>query len=336
MRSIVVTAAWRGVSLAVRASCSSVRGRGRGLRRVGETASTVGSSGFAFVRFRRGRGALGACSALWGRYGLRAPRRRGADAASGFRLPGGAFLGPAPLPSGEPCGGAGGGVAVCAGRGPRGFGAYGGGARRVDVGHVGQRGFGTVPLHDQANGVNGVGGVTGTGQPDGGSDRLWPPTGPTGPAGSAESVGSVGPVRPMGSVGVPGRDGAPGAAGEGDLQHHRRPWLRAAEGADHLVTLLGPVRADLDAAHRGVVAGGGALSALAELGVVRASWERRIDQARGECGSLAGNFREAVRAQSRSNEAVRSGFDAVGTPAAVSAGTAAAAASGTPGDGGVR
>ncbi|ARF63182.1 hypothetical protein B1H20_18750 [Streptomyces violaceoruber] len=140
----------------------------------------------------------------------------------------------------------------------------------------------------------------------------------------------------MGPVGMPGRDGAPGAAGEGDLQHHRRPWLRAAEGADHLVTLLGPVRADLDAAHRGVVAGGGALSALAELGVVRASWERRIDQARGECGSLAGNLREAVRVQSRSNEAVKSGFDAVGTPAAVSAGTAAAAASGTPGDGGVR
>nr|WP_237508456.1 hypothetical protein [Streptomyces sp. LaPpAH-199] len=140
----------------------------------------------------------------------------------------------------------------------------------------------------------------------------------------------------MGPVGVPVRDGAPGAAGEGDLQHHRRPWLRAAEGADQLVTLLGPVRADLDAAHRRVIAGGGALSALAELGVVRASWERRIDQARGECGSLAGNLREAVRAQSRSNEAVRSGFDAVGTPAAVSAGTAAAAASGTPGDGGVR
>ncbi len=184
-----------------------------------------------------------------------------------------------------------------------------------------------------------MGGVTGTGQPDGGSDRLWPPTGPTGPTGPAGLAGaaeSVEPVRPMGPVGVPGRDGAPGAAGEGDLQHHRRPWLRAAEGADHLVTLLGPVRADLDAAHRGVVAGGGALSALAELGVVRASWERRIDQARGECGSLAGNLREAVRAQSRSNEAVKSGFDAVGTPAAVSAGAAAAAASGTPGGGGVR
>lgn len=263
--------------------------------------------------------------------GAEAPRRR-----RGFRLPGGAFLGSAPLRSGEPCGGAG---AVPLGARARGHGVSGrtgAGARRVDVGHVGQRGFGTVPLHDQANGVNGVGGVTGTGQPDGGSDRLWPPTGPTGPAGLAGAAESVEPVRPMGPVGMPGRDGAPGAAGEGDLEHHRRPWLRAAEGADHLVTLLGPVRADLDAAHRGVVAGGGALSALAELGVVRASWERRIDQARGECGSLAGNLREAVRAQSRSNEAVRSGFDAVGTPAAVSAGTAAAAASGTPGDGGVR
>ncbi|MFE9461880.1 hypothetical protein [Streptomyces californicus] len=101
------------------------------------------------------------------------------------------------------------------------------------------------------------------------------------------------------------------------------------------MTLLGPVGADLGAAHRGVTAAG-ALSALAELGVVRASWERRIEQARGECGSLAGNLREAVRGQSRSNETVKSGFDGVTTPTAVPAGTSAAAPSGTPGDGAAR
>ncbi|MFC9482227.1 hypothetical protein [Streptomyces griseus] len=133
------------------------------------------------------------------------------------------------------------------------------------------------------NGVSGVGGVTVVGRPDDGWERLGAPVGPTGR----------------------------GTAGDGDLLHSGGPWQRAAGGADHLVTHLGPVRSELAAAHQGVIAGAGALSALAELSTVRASWERRIEAARRECGSLAGSLRGAVQAQTRTNEGVRSDFDRV-------------------------
>ncbi|MGW3334691.1 hypothetical protein ACWDF9_29575 [Streptomyces rubiginosohelvolus] len=138
--------------------------------------------------------------------------------------------------------------------------------------------------------MSGVGGVTVVGQPDGDRERVGAWAGPAGAAGSA------------------------GTAGGGDLRHSRGPWLRAAGGADQLVTLLGPVKGELDVAHQGVTAGAGALSALAELGAVRASWERRFDDARQECGSLGGKMRAVVRGQTQANEAVRSGFDGVKTP----------------------
>lgn len=112
--------------------------------------------------------------------------------------------------------------------------------------------------------------------------------------------------------------GAAGAAGGEALRHSGGPWLRAAGGADRLVTHLGPAKSELEAAHRGLVAGAGAgagaLAAPAELGAVRASWERRIEDARDECGSLAGKLRAVVRAQAQVNEAVKSGFDGVRTP----------------------
>ncbi|MFJ6444042.1 hypothetical protein [Streptomyces sp. NPDC091649] len=130
-----------------------------------------------------------------------------------------------------------------------------------------------------------VGGVTVAGQPNDGRGRLGAPAGATG-------------------------------AGEGgDLRHSGGPWLRAAGGADQLVTHLGPVKGELAVAHQGVTSGAGSLSALAELSAVRTSWERRIEKARGECGSLAGKLRAVVRGQSQVNEAVRSGFDRVKTPA---------------------
>ncbi|MFD4130329.1 hypothetical protein ACFXKK_09795 [Streptomyces globisporus] len=138
--------------------------------------------------------------------------------------------------------------------------------------------------------MSGVGGVTVVGQPNDGWGRAGAWAGPAGPAGSSE------------------------AAGGGDLRHSRGPWLRAAGGADQLVTLLGPVKSELEAAHQGVAAGAGALSALAELGAVRASWERRIEDARKECGSLGGKMRAVVQGQTQANEAVKSGFDGVKTP----------------------
>ncbi|MEU3002328.1 hypothetical protein ABZ684_33065 [Streptomyces sp. NPDC006995] len=74
------------------------------------------------------------------------------------------------------------------------------------------------------------------------------------------------------------------------------------------------MKGELEVAHQGVTAGAGALSALAELAAVRASWERRIQDARQECGSLGGKMRAVVKVQAQGNEAVKSGFDGVRTP----------------------
>ncbi|MER6774871.1 hypothetical protein ACFVG1_30590 [Streptomyces bacillaris] len=74
---------------------------------------------------------------------------------------------------------------------------------------------------------------------------------------------------------------------------------------------LGPVRAELGRAHAGLMAGAGELSALAELGAVRASWERRIETARDECRSLAGKLRAVAVTQFAVNETVKGAFDGV-------------------------
>jgi len=100
-------------------------------------------------------------------------------------------------------------------------------------------------------------------------------------------------------------------AGGGDLKHSDGPWLRAAGGAEGLVAHLGPVKADLGRTHQGLTAGAGELSALAELGAVRASWERRIEDARDECRSLTGKLRAVAATQSEVNEAVKDSFGRV-------------------------
>ncbi|MCX4675462.1 hypothetical protein OG413_09030 [Streptomyces sp. NBC_01433] len=96
--------------------------------------------------------------------------------------------------------------------------------------------------------------------------------------------------------------------GGAELRHSDGPWTRAAGGAEALRTHMGPVKAELEAAHEGLVAGAGALVALAELGAVRDSWERRIEAARGECDDLAGKLRAVARTQCETNEAVKSAF----------------------------
>ncbi|MFH9471020.1 hypothetical protein ACH4LT_27680 [Streptomyces clavifer] len=107
-----------------------------------------------------------------------------------------------------------------------------------------------------------------------------------------------------------------GGAGRAELKHSDGPWLRAARGAEALCAHLGPVPSELAAAHEGLVAGAGALSALAELGAVRTSWERRIAAARDECAGLGGALRAVARAQGETNETVRASF----TPVADKAG----------------
>ncbi|MDF6019780.1 hypothetical protein [Streptomyces sp. JH34] len=113
--------------------------------------------------------------------------------------------------------------------------------------------------------------------------------------------------------GLSDRVGPPSGGGDcgQTLRHSDGPWLRAAGGADELVTHLGPVRHELDLAHQGLMAGAGRLTALAELAAVRDSWERRIQAAQGECGSLAAKLRDVARIQGGTNTAVGSSFDSV-------------------------
>ncbi|WP_327116329.1 hypothetical protein OG206_15320 [Streptomyces sp. NBC_01341] len=111
-------------------------------------------------------------------------------------------------------------------------------------------------------------------------------------------------VESLSELAGPRGEGEPG----GVLKHSDGPWLRAARGADELVSHLGPVHSELATAHEGLTDGAGQLSALAELAAVRESWERRIQAARGECGSLAGKLRSVAQAQGATNEAVRSSF----------------------------
>ncbi|MFD7429543.1 hypothetical protein ACFV6Z_21265 [Streptomyces sp. NPDC059818] len=118
-------------------------------------------------------------------------------------------------------------------------------------------------------------------------------------------------------VGQPGgrqrlSDLAAGGGGGGDeLRHSDGVWVRAAGGAEGMAVHLGPVRTELEVAHEGLLAGTTGLSALAELGAVRESWERRFESARRECESLAGSLRTVARAQGETDETVKSSFTAV-------------------------
>ncbi|MCX4533732.1 MULTISPECIES: hypothetical protein [unclassified Streptomyces] len=115
--------------------------------------------------------------------------------------------------------------------------------------------------------------------------------------------------------GAGGAGGGAGGGGGDELKHSDGPWLQAAGGAESLHTLLGPVRTELETAHEGVVTGTVGLEALAELGAVRESWQRRIEAARSECGSLAGKLRAVARAQGVTNETVKSSFARVASRA---------------------
>ncbi|MXG24123.1 hypothetical protein [Streptomyces sp. YIM 132580] len=119
-----------------------------------------------------------------------------------------------------------------------------------------------------------------------------------------------------------------GGGGGGDLKHSDGPWLRAAGGAEGLVVHLGPVKAELGRAHQDLAAGAGELSALAELGTVRASWERRIETARDECRSLTGKLRAVAATQSEVNETVKGAFDGVKVAGAGAGGASGAGVGG--------
>lgn len=124
--------------------------------------------------------------------------------------------------------------------------------------------------------------------------------------------------------------GAAGAAPGERLRHSDGPWTRAAGGAEVMRTQMAYVRTEFETAHEGVAGGGAGLSAVAVLGSVRTSWERRIEAARDECGSLVGRLRAVATTQGEHDGAVRSGLAGVdaGVDAAAGAGAGAKAGAG--------
>ncbi|MFB8352157.1 hypothetical protein [Streptomyces niveus] len=121
----------------------------------------------------------------------------------------------------------------------------------------------------------------------------------------------------------PGNSGA--ASGE-RLRHSDGPWIRAAGGAEVMRTQMAYVKAEFATAHEGVAGGGEGLSVLGALGTVRTSWERRIEAARDECGSLAGRLRAVAGTQGEHDAAIRSNL--AGVDAGEGAGTVAGAGGG--------
>lgn len=110
--------------------------------------------------------------------------------------------------------------------------------------------------------------------------------------------------------------GTSGAASGERLRHSEGPWTRAAGGAEVMRTQMAYVKAEFATAHEGVAGRAEGLGVLMALDTVRTSWERRIEAARDECGSLAGRLRAVARTQGEHDTAIRSGLAGVDAGAA--------------------
>ncbi|MGW2657930.1 hypothetical protein ACWC1D_30290 [Streptomyces sp. NPDC001478] len=152
-------------------------------------------------------------------------------------------------------------------------------------------------------------GGTGAGTETGGGTGLGGDGAGPGAGASGLGVGGTGPG--VGGSGPGG--GVTGPGGGDELRHSEGPWLRAAGGAEAMNAHLGPVRTDLATAHAGLSAGTVGLTALAELGAVRESWQRRFDAARHECAFLAAGLRAVARAQGETDASVNASFAPVMT-----------------------
>ncbi|WP_327235844.1 hypothetical protein OG349_19675 [Streptomyces sp. NBC_01317] len=119
-----------------------------------------------------------------------------------------------------------------------------------------------------------------------------------------------------------------GAGGGADVRHSAGPWTRAAGAAEALRAHLGQVRPEFAAAHAGLAGGTEGLAVADVLRTVRTSWERRIDTAMGECGSLAGSLRAVAKDLGESDAAVRVALAGVEVGAGAGSGFASGPGSG--------
>ncbi|MFI6083918.1 hypothetical protein ACIBBB_23565 [Streptomyces sp. NPDC051217] len=126
----------------------------------------------------------------------------------------------------------------------------------------------------------------------------------------AGMAGYSGGLRALADEAGAAAGGSGGGAGE-RLRHSDGPWTRAAGGAEVMRTQMAYLKAEFETAHEGVAGGGEGLSVVGVLATVRTSWERRIEAARDECGSLAGPLRAVARTQGEHDTAIRSGLAGV-------------------------
>ncbi|GGK19302.1 hypothetical protein GCM10011583_58940 [Streptomyces camponoticapitis] len=126
----------------------------------------------------------------------------------------------------------------------------------------------------------------------------------------AGMAGYSGGLRALADEAGEGPGGSGAATGE-RLRHSDGPWTRAAGGAEVMRTQMAYLKAEFETAHEGVAGGGEGLGVVGALATVRTSWERRIEAARDECGSLAGPLRAVAGTQGEHDTAIRSGLAGV-------------------------
>ncbi|MHC0430063.1 hypothetical protein ACX6XY_07725 [Streptomyces sp. O3] len=105
-------------------------------------------------------------------------------------------------------------------------------------------------------------------------------------------------------------------AAAGQLRHSGKPWADAATAARELRASIATGRGDLRQAHGGVTAGTHGLASARALAGVLASWEKRLESVRDECGALAPRLRQAAKDQRETDARVKAGVDAVRVPEA--------------------
>ncbi|MFP3987743.1 amino acid ABC transporter permease [Streptomyces sp. E11-3] len=109
--------------------------------------------------------------------------------------------------------------------------------------------------------------------------------------------------------------GRQSARGGGRLRHSGKPWTNAADVARELRTSMATGRRDLSEAHGvDVAAGAKGLASAGVLKAVLASWEKRLDSVRDECGALVPKLRQAARDQGETDARVKANADAVRVP----------------------
>lgn len=73
---------------------------------------------------------------------------------------------------------------------------------------------------------------------------------------------------------------------------------------------MGKAKDGLGTSHQGVSSEGGGLTSISELGAVRHSWERRLEDARKECAGLDRKLRLVAKDHGENEQRIKAKFGA--------------------------